>query len=144
MGARIQSNDHLRIGQTVEGQGARHGYDVPAINQTLPVGAEGCIEMHLGRVLPKACGDHMFGLFDGDPIHMVDLFAHLIITPAVRFARKCEIVVGEIQPLRNDQISDIEHGFQVRNNGFRCRCLKIIFAHHHPTHIVHHNIITLI
>jgi hypothetical protein len=59
---------------------------MPAIDQPLPVGPVGRVEMHLGGVLPQPRGQHMLGLFDGDAIDMVDHLADLVVAPAVRLA----------------------------------------------------------
>ena len=49
--------------------------------------------MHLGRILPQARCHHMFGLFDGDTINVVNDFTQLIVDPAMWFARQREIIV---------------------------------------------------
>ena len=109
MGTAVQRHDHLGICQTVKRQCAGHRNHVPTVNQSFAIRAVCCIKMHLCRVLPQAGGEHMFRLFHGDAIDVVDHLAHGVITPAVRLTRKIKIVVTEIEPLGDDQIGGINH-----------------------------------
>ena len=70
-----------------------------AIYKTLAIFAIGAIEMYLGRILPQTRCQHMLCVFNRAPIHMVDLFANLIVCKAVIFARSREIIAQELKPL---------------------------------------------
>ncbi len=115
-----------------------------AIDQTLPVITVGRIEMHLRGVLPKACCDHMLGFFNRHTVNVINRFANSIVTPAMRLACKCRIVVTEIETRRNAQITRFERLFQLRNNRFGRRRINIALAHHDPAHEFHYDLIALV
>ena len=61
---------------------------MPTIDQPQPIGALGRIKMHFGGVLPKARGQHMLGLLNGDAINMIDHLADLVIAQTVALTRQ--------------------------------------------------------
>ena len=141
---RVQRHDHLRIGQPVEGQRPRKADDMPAVDQPLAILAEGGVEMHLGGVLPQARGLHMFGLFNGDAIDMVDPLTDVVIGKAVPLSCQREIVIGKGQARRNGQRLGCHHGGQFRHMRHGRGRIGAALAHHHPAHIVHHRLVALI
>ena len=144
MGAAVQRHDHLRIGQTVEGQRAGHADHMAAIDQPLAILAEGGVKMHLGGILPQPGGNHVLGLLDGDAIDMVDLLAHRIIAPTMRLACKAKVIAAEIQPFGDHKILRAQRLFQRRHHRIWCGNVKAVFPHHHPAHIVHHGFVALV
>ena len=115
-----------------------------AVNQALPIIAVGGVKVHFRCVLPKSRRHHMLGFFNSHAINMIDLFANLIVTPAMRFARHLGVIVGKIQTIRDHQIGNIQRVLEVWNNRFRRRRSVVAFAHHHPAHKLHHSFIVLI
>ena len=100
--------------------------------------------MHLGGVLPQPRGQHMFGLFDGDAIDMVDHLAHRIIAHPVRLARKGKVIAAEIQPFRDQQRRRIDDLGQIGHHRIWRGRREIALFHHHPAHIVQHRLPVLI
>ena len=140
----VQAHDHLRVGQTIERERARHRNDVPAIDQAAAIGAGGGVEMNLGGVLPQAGGQHVFGFFHRDTIDVVNLFTDLIVTPAVWFSCEGEVVVGEIETLGDAQFARNQGTRQVRHDWFWRGRVWIAFAHHHPADVFQHRLIMLV
>ena len=82
--------------------------------------AAGDIEMNLRGVLPKSRGHHVFSLFNCHPVHVIDLFADLVVSPAMGLADRREVVGGEVQTLRNRQSVRRDERREIGRYGIGC------------------------
>src|ERR1700719_719084 len=83
------------IAKTVEGERARQRNGVTAIDQAAaePAFAFGkLIEMNTCGVLVKPRGGGMLGFFDGNAVHVIDLFAGFIMIKTVWAAGENRVV----------------------------------------------------
>src|ERR1700720_1834539 len=95
------------------------------------------VEMNLRGVLVKACRELMLGLLDRHPVEMIDLLAHLVVSPAIRTARKCRVISSTVEVRQSSpKGGGFDHLFQLwhmRRVGGGC---FVAFANHDPAHIV--------
>ena len=105
---------------------------VPAIDEPTPntvLALGGLIEVDAGRVLVEPRGNLVLGFLDRDPVDVVDLVACLIVTEAMRAARKRRVVGRDLDfrarhaELRGRnvlrQIGDFLHGAAAASSRLR-------------------------
>ncbi len=142
MASAVDRRDVKRVGEPVERERTRERDHMPAINQpaaeaVLALGE--LIEVHARRVLVDPRRHLMFGFLHRHAVHVVDLFADLIVAEAVRAAGKREVVMAhDHHRARFAEICGIDCLRQLRNEIAGRRCCLVALAHHHPAHIVEH------
>ena len=147
MATAIDGDDFEGVGQAVERQSAGEADDVSAIDQAAAKAALALgvlVEVDFGGVLPQAGGHHVLGFFHGHAVHMVDLFARLVIVPKMGAARQYRVVFGGVQIRRDHQIGNGDGRRQSGNVLGFDGGLGIALLDHHPTHIIHHHFAMLI
>ena len=134
----IDAQDQARILQPVEAERPGGGDDHAPVDQP-PAGGVlrplMLVEVHLGGVLVEAGGHLGLGLLHHHAVHMVDPLPHRIVLEGVGRARQGEVVAGEVQPLRQDEVRRRDEGGRLRRAVRRCRGGRVALSHHHPAHI---------
>src|SRR5450830_632035 len=84
-----------RVAEPVEGERARQRNGMAAIDQAAAEAALALgelVEMDARGILVKPGGDLVLGFFHGDAVEVVDPFAGLVVTEAVRTAGQHRVV----------------------------------------------------
>ena len=136
------------VAEAVVGQRAHQRDDDAAVDDALAEAALGLgvlVEVHLGGVLVEARRGLMLGFLERHAIDMVDLFAGLIVAPAVRRAGKRQIVFRHVERSgRPRQVLRIDAVGKLRHDRFGRRRVLVALAHHHPAAILEHHLAVLI
>ena len=100
--------------------------------------------MDLRGVLPEPRGHHVFRVSQRHAIHVVNMLSDTVVLPAMRFARRCEIIGTKVKAIGNFQVRGSDMILERRNLISRGICLDVAFANHDPSHIVDNNLIVLV